>query len=347
MGGSTYAWSNVRIIALLVLAGVLLIGFIAVQFWKGDSATVPPRIIKQRSVAAGFYYALCSGAAMMTIIYFLATWFQAIQGVSAYESGIRLLPLVLALVVGSVSGGIFTTKVGYFAAPLILGVVIMSTGAGLLTTLAVHTSRAKWIGYQVVYGLGLGLGMQMPSMAAQTVLNRHDVPIGASLMFFAQWLGGAVFVSVGQNVLSKPPRAGPAQPAQLQHCLDHQHGRHGPALRRARRRARPRARRLQRCPGARLRRRRRHVVCRCLRRRLHGVAEHQDRAPGQGGLIGGRVISTSTCSEHGSILDAICCGLCEPFLQWLWLRRGWRGTMHRAAPCSLLHSAMILPTFLP
>lgn len=201
-GGATYAWTSYRIILLLTLAGILLIGFIVVQVWRGDEATVPPRIIKNRSVAAGFYWSLCSGAAMMIVIYFVATWFQAIEGVSAYRSGIRLLPLVLALVAGSILAGTLTWNVGYYTAPLLLGTVIMSVGVGLLTTFAVNTSQSKWIGYQFLYGFGLGLGMQAPSMAAQTVLAKQDVPIGASLMFFAQWLGGAVFVSVGQNVLS-------------------------------------------------------------------------------------------------------------------------------------------------
>ncbi|KAM0427180.1 hypothetical protein ACHAPT_007607 [Fusarium lateritium] len=41
-----------------------------------------------------------------------------------------------------------------------------------------------------------------PNMAAQTVLPRNEVSIGASLMLFAQTLFGAIFVSVGQNVLN-------------------------------------------------------------------------------------------------------------------------------------------------
>lgn len=41
--------------------------------------------------------------------------------------------------------------------------------------------------------------MQVPSMAARTVLRNADVPIGASLVLFAQWLGGAIFVSVGET----------------------------------------------------------------------------------------------------------------------------------------------------
>lgn len=71
----------------------------------------------------------------------------------------------------------------------------MSVGAGLLTTLHIGSSSAEWIGWQVIAGFGMGLGMQMSGLAAQVVLKAEDVPVGASLMFFAQSLGGAVFVS--------------------------------------------------------------------------------------------------------------------------------------------------------
>jgi len=90
-GGSTYAWSSSRIIVLCILAGLLLLGFIGVQIWKQENATVPPRIIMQRSVASGSGYAFCVGAAMMILVYFVAIWFQAIEGITAYESGIRML----------------------------------------------------------------------------------------------------------------------------------------------------------------------------------------------------------------------------------------------------------------
>ncbi|KAK2923206.1 hypothetical protein FoTM2_016728, partial [Fusarium oxysporum f. sp. vasinfectum] len=65
----------------------------------------------------------------------------------------------------------------------------------------VDTGEAKWIGYQVLFGWGLGSSFQAPNLAAQTVLPTDDVPIGTSLMLFSQLLGGAVFISVGQNML--------------------------------------------------------------------------------------------------------------------------------------------------
>ncbi len=77
----------------------------------------------------------------------------------------------------------------------------MSVGAGLLTTFQVNTGIGKWIGYQVVYGIGMGLCFQVPNLAAQTVLPKSDVPIGLALMLFGQLLGAAVFVAVGENVL--------------------------------------------------------------------------------------------------------------------------------------------------
>jgi hypothetical protein len=60
------------------LFGVLLIAFAAVQVWKKDG-TLPPRIIKQRSIAAGLLYTTCVSATMLLIAYFLPLWFQAIK----------------------------------------------------------------------------------------------------------------------------------------------------------------------------------------------------------------------------------------------------------------------------
>ena len=200
-GGSTYAWNNGRIIALLVIFGLCICAFIAVQIWKGDKATVPPHIIKQRSIAAGFWFSTCNGGAMMVMVYYLPIWFQVIKDASPVHSGIMNLPVLFALFLGTVFSGIFVKKVGYYVPPMLASSIMAPIGLGLLTTFTPYTGHAKWIGYQALFGLGLGVGMQQPNMAAQTVLARKDVPTGVSLSFFAQQLGGSLFVSIGQNVL--------------------------------------------------------------------------------------------------------------------------------------------------
>ncbi|POS77905.1 major facilitator superfamily transporter [Diaporthe helianthi] len=201
-GGLEYSWRNGRIIALLTLAGVLLVGFVACQILRPKTATIPPRIFCQRSILAGFCATFCIGSSMMIMVYYLPIYFQAIKGVNAVDSGIRLLPMVLPMVVSSISTGILISKVGYYTPFMLGGIFLLSIGAGLLTTLQVSTGQGKWVGYQVIYGFGMGLTFQAPNLAAQTVLPNHDVPIGTSLMFFSQLLGGSIFISVGQNVLN-------------------------------------------------------------------------------------------------------------------------------------------------
>jgi len=202
-GGSEYHWANARIIVLFILAGILLGLFILIQFKSGDNATVPIRIVNQRSILAGMYFQSVTPGSMMVIIYFLPIWFQAIKGVSAVTSGIDTLPLVLSLVVASIISGGITAKTGYYTGQMIVCSVIMSIGTGLLTTLKVDSPSAEWIGYQFLYGFGLGLGMQQAGMAAQTCLAKKDVMIGVSLMFFMQGIGGAIFVSIGQTVFTQ------------------------------------------------------------------------------------------------------------------------------------------------
>ena len=201
-GGSTYAWNDGRIIALLVVSVVLIVCFIAIQVMRPDTATVPPRIIKQRSIAAGVYFSICNGGSLLVLVYYLPIWFQAIQGVSAVESGIRNLPVVLSLVVASISAGILVTKLGYYTPFMILSSIVTSIATGLITTFQTDSGPGVWIGYQVLYGLGVGFGMQQAGIAAQVILPKKDVPTGVSLMFFGRSLGGAVFISVAQNVFT-------------------------------------------------------------------------------------------------------------------------------------------------
>lgn len=206
-GGTTYPWSNGRIIALFVLAGILSIAFIIIQQWQQENATVRPRIIKNRSIYCGVLYSSFVNGAMISLVYYLPLWFQAVKGTSAVRSGINTLPMVLSLVVGAITAGAIVTRTGWYNPWMFFCTTFMSIGTGLITTLKTDTSTAKWIGYQIIFGLGLGTGMQQSSLAAQALLAKEDVSTGVSLMFFARSLGGALFVSIGQSLFNNDLRS--------------------------------------------------------------------------------------------------------------------------------------------
>ncbi|KAF2280982.1 MFS general substrate transporter [Westerdykella ornata] len=201
-GGSRYEWQSGRIIALLVLFGVLIIGFLVVQWWKQEAATVPPRVFLNRNVWGSSLYIAMVGAAFFIMAYFLPIWFQAIKGVSATKSGIMNLPAILAVVIFSILAGGLVTALGYYTPFMLASAILIPIGAGLLSTFEVDTNSPKWIGYQVIFGAGCGLGMQQALIVVQTVLPDADVPIGTAIMMFMQTLGGALFISVAQNVFT-------------------------------------------------------------------------------------------------------------------------------------------------
>ncbi|KFZ16522.1 hypothetical protein V502_05064 [Pseudogymnoascus sp. VKM F-4520 (FW-2644)] len=199
-GGAQYSWKNSRIIVLLILCGILCLAFIGVQIWKNESAMVPPRLVKQRSIGASMWFNFFNGAGMMVTMYYLPIWFQAIKGATALNSGIMLLPMILSTVVGTLSSGYMVAKLGYYNPFLILSSIITTIGAGLFTTFTPTTGHAKWIGYQVLYGIGLGFGVQQPMNVVQTVLDRSDIATGTAIVTFVRFLGPAIFLPVAQNV---------------------------------------------------------------------------------------------------------------------------------------------------
>ena len=202
-GGSVeFPWSSPRIIGLFVAFSVLLIIFAVVQVLMPDTAMAPTRVVLNRSIAGSMAFMFFLSGGMMCVVYYLSVWFQAAQGQSAVQAGIRSLPLILGLMVMGILVAVLTQKVGYYLPSMLASPILSSIGAGLLSTLQPNSAQGEWIGYQALYGIGIGCGFQSSMMPAQNVLQRSDVPLGVSLMFFMQQLGGAIFVSVGQNIFS-------------------------------------------------------------------------------------------------------------------------------------------------
>ena len=94
---------------------------------------------------------------------------------------------------------------------MIVSSILSAIGCGLLSTLEPDSGHPKWIGYQALTGIGIGLGMQQPLIAVQTVLDITDVPVGTSIIIFIQTLGGALFVSIAQSVFTNKLVDGLAQ----------------------------------------------------------------------------------------------------------------------------------------
>lgn len=97
-GGITCAWGNAHIIALLTLAGGLFYSFVDVEYWRKDNAIIPLRLLRRRSIIAAILFVL-SWRRVVNVSY-IPLWFRIVDGVSAVESSILLIPFMLSVVGG-------------------------------------------------------------------------------------------------------------------------------------------------------------------------------------------------------------------------------------------------------
>lgn len=199
-GGTEYAWDNSRIIGLFVGCGLLALLFAAIQIRKGDEATLPPRYFRNRNVLCAMLFSGFFGAGFFPLIYYLSVYFQAIQEDTAVEAGIKLLPLLLATVFSSVVSGGIITAVGYYNPLVLPSMVLFTVGAGMITTFGLDSPIRVWLGYQVICGLGLGIGFQLGILVVQNVLPPKDIPVATACVQFFQSIGGAIFIAVAQTV---------------------------------------------------------------------------------------------------------------------------------------------------
>ncbi|KAK8057326.1 hypothetical protein PG996_011263 [Apiospora saccharicola] len=199
-GGTGHSWNNPRVIGLLITSVVLFGVFGYSQHRHADVAMIPFRLIKQRSVLAGFWYILCTSSALVIMTYFLPLWFQVVKGASAIQSGVGLLPMLLGVIFCVIISGFAVSWLGYYTPFMILGTVLMSVGAGLLTTITPDTSKVLLILFPVLFGAGIGVGFQQPIIGCQAALPKEDIPVGTSIIVFGQTIGAAVVLSAGDSV---------------------------------------------------------------------------------------------------------------------------------------------------
>ncbi|KAL2197860.1 major facilitator superfamily-domain-containing protein [Corynascus similis CBS 632.67] len=199
-GGTEYAWNSSVVIGLFVGFAVMAIIFAGIQIWKGDRATLPPRLFKNRDVLCAMLFAFFFGAAFFPLVYYLSLYFQAIQSDSAVKAGIKLLPLLISVVITSVASGGLITAVGYYNPFILPCMILFTVGAGMITTFDLDSPLRVWFGYQVIAGLGVGIGFQTGALVVQNNVPHEWIPQATACVQFFQAMGGAIFIAVAQSV---------------------------------------------------------------------------------------------------------------------------------------------------
>ncbi|KAJ7279546.1 ABC transporter [Mycena rebaudengoi] len=203
-GGNTKPWDDKSVIICFVFAAVLTVVYIVWETRLGDRAMVPTAIFKSRSIYAILAFCLLTRFSLLLFSYYIPIYYQAVKHRSATDSGIELLPFMLGVVVTVISTSQIVGKFGYYWPFLVAAPVILAIGSGLLYTLETTSSAATIIGFQILAGVGTGMGMQNSLLAMQVEFNSTPALIGQanSMASFAQFLGGTLGLGIAEPVFA-------------------------------------------------------------------------------------------------------------------------------------------------
>ncbi|KAH8823750.1 major facilitator superfamily domain-containing protein [Flagelloscypha sp. PMI_526] len=205
--GTRYSWSSVYVLVPLIVGVVLIIIFLGHQRYIASHPTIPWDVVSNRVAFSGFLGTFIHGVVAIAGIYYMPTYFQAVQGSSPLRSGVQILPCSFFIAPTALFNSVIVRRTKRYMAGNVLGWVFCLVGFGITSLLGPNSRTAEWAGYQIVSSIGLGI---LFSATIWPVLAPLPVErVASSLAFytfmrsFAQTWGITICATILQNQLKQ------------------------------------------------------------------------------------------------------------------------------------------------
>nr|WP_258565360.1 MFS transporter [Streptomyces sp. WELS2] len=233
-GGTEYAWDSRPVLLLGAGALVSTVLFLVAEHLAAEPL-IPLRLFRDPVFTVSGLVGLVVGVALFGAASYLPTFLQMVDGASATESGLLMLPMMAGIVGASLIGGQLISHTGRYRIYPVLGSAVSVVGMWLLSRLQTDTPRLHYSIWMAVLGTGIGLVMPVLVLAVQNSVRPADLGSATSANNYFRQIGGSVGAAVFGTLFAErlasalraelPPGAGPRLPAadsitpQLVHAL--------------------------------------------------------------------------------------------------------------------------------
>ncbi|MFE9555345.1 MFS transporter [Streptomyces sp. NPDC006703] len=194
-GGTEYAWGSRTILGLAAGAAGTTLLFLVVENYAAEPV-IPPRLFRDSIFNVSGLVGAVIGVALFGAASYLPTFLQMVDGASATESGLLVLPMMGGIVGASIISGQLISRTGHYKAYPILGGAVSAVGMWLLSRLAADTPRLHYSIWMAVLGAGIGLVMPVLVLAVQNAVDPADLGTATSANNYFRQIGGSVGAAV-------------------------------------------------------------------------------------------------------------------------------------------------------
>ncbi|MFI7346165.1 MFS transporter [Streptomyces sp. NPDC049936] len=194
-GGTEYAWGSEVILGLAAgAAGSTLLFLVAERF--APEPLIPLRLFRDSVFNVTALVGLVIGVALFGAASYLPTFLQMVDGASATESGLLMLPMMGGIVVASIVSGQLISRTGHYRSHPILGSALSVVGMWLLSRLDADTPRLHYSLWMAVLGAGIGMVMPVLVLAVQNSVRPADLGTATSANNYFRQIGGSVGAAI-------------------------------------------------------------------------------------------------------------------------------------------------------
>jgi EmrB/QacA subfamily drug resistance transporter len=216
-GGNEHEWNSVLIISLIAAFVIFTALFIIIEN-KVSDPLIPMRLFKDKNFTIASVAGLIVGIGMFGSLAYLPTYLQMVNGMSATNSGLLLLPMIAGLMVSTLVSGAIVTKTGNYKWSPIIGFLLVILALFLFSTMTPETQLFQSSIYMVIMGLGIGAVMQILVTIIQNSVSHKEVGVATATNNFFREIGaslggafvGGLFSSKLTELLSQNLPAGAA-----------------------------------------------------------------------------------------------------------------------------------------
>ncbi|MGW8886242.1 MFS transporter [Streptomyces sp. NPDC055749] len=194
-GGTEYAWGSRTILGLAAGAAGTTLLFLAVEH-RAPEPIIPLHLFRDSIFNITGLVGAVIGIALFGAASYLPTYLQMVDGASATESGLLMLPMMGGIVGASVVSGHLISRTGRYRIHPLLGSGISAVGMWLLSRLETGTSRLEYSLAQAVLGIGIGLVMPVLVLAVQNSVRPADLGTATSANNYFRQIGGSVGAAI-------------------------------------------------------------------------------------------------------------------------------------------------------
>lgn len=195
LGGTQYAWDSPEIVGLFAMSAVAL----AIFLWVEQRAREPILSLHLFGIPAFRMATLAAFVMSMSflgVVMFMPLYMQLVQGASATQSGVYLMPLILAMIFSSVGSGRLVTRTGKYKVFMVTGGVLLVAGVVSLTGIGPDTTQGDLAWRLALTGLGLGPAQNLFSLVIQNAAPANQIGVATSMSQFSRQIGSTVGVAM-------------------------------------------------------------------------------------------------------------------------------------------------------